>query len=138
MKFRSEIIHVDGNPNKNGRIYTAETVESILKTWKEHKYIVFGFSENDEEIIIKPSEICGQIDNLWLEGDSVMAEGHMLDEHIGTKVLKELNEVDLGMYISINGIGAYENDNKTVKDYELKYFSLTNESAFCVDKIKLL
>ena len=135
MKIKAEIMFLDGKPNKNGRIYTAETANNILETWREHKDINFGDVDYDD---FKPKNICGQISNIWLEGDTIIAEGELFDNHIGTKILKELNKVGLGMYLSFSGAGTYDYDNKTIKDYELVCFHLANESAFYVSKIEEL
>ena len=134
MKIKAEVMFLDGKPNRNNRIYTNEAAENILNTWKEHNDIIFGM--NDENIEYKPIDICGKVDNVYLEGDIVIVEGELLDNHIGTKILKQLREVGLNMYITISGCGDLKNDSKTIENFELHHFNLTNDSAFDVYAIQ--
>lgn len=136
MKIKCQVMLIDGKPNKNKRIYTNEAVENILNTWKEHRDIIFGMDEENPDY--KLMDICGKVDNVYLEGNIVVIEGELFDNHNGTKILKQLREVGLNMYITTTGHGILSEDGKTVKDFELYYFNLTNDSSFDVYAIQEL
>ena len=70
MKIDGQIMYVDGNPNRNGRVYTNETVNNILKNWKNHTDIIFGMPDNEND-----KDICGKIEYVYLDGDILVAEG---------------------------------------------------------------
>ena len=133
MKISCEVMMVDGNPNRNNRIYTADAFNNILNTWKEHTDIIFGIFDRLE---YNPENVCGKITNAYADGDTLIIEGDLDDNHIGTKILKSLREVGLNMYITTSGIGDLDKDNKTIKDFQLHHFNLTNDSAFDVCAIK--
>ena len=134
MKIDCQIMYVDGNPNRNGRIYTNEIVNDILKNWKNHTDIIFGIPDNE-----KDKDICGKIENVYLDGDILVAEGELFDSHNATNILKQLYKVRLNMYIVVNGYGCINmNDGKTVEDYELVSFNLSNSSSFDVLPIREL
>lgn len=135
MRISCQVIFVDGKPNRNNRIYTNEAVENILNTWKDHTDIIFGMFDALEYHL---KDVCGKITNVYLDGDTVVVEGELFDDHNGTKILKQLKEVGLNMYITTSGTGDLAEDNKTVKDFQLHHFILSNDSAFEVSGIEEL
>ena len=44
-----------------------------------------------------------------------------------SKILKQLREAGLNMYIPITGCGDLKNDSKTIENFELHHFNLTND-----------
>lgn len=134
MKIDGQIMYVDGNPNRNGRVYTNEIVNNILKNWKNHTDIIFGMPDNEND-----KDICGKIENVYLDGDILVAEGELFDGHDATTILKHLYKVGINMYIVVTGYGYINvNDGKTVEDYELVSFNLSNTSSFDVLPIREL
>lgn len=135
MKFKAEIMKINGNANTNHRIYTQESIKNIFNTWKEHNYIIYNPSQEIDEDL---NCICGKVTNLYLDKDSLLiAEGELFKNPIADAV-KQLMDIGKNMYLSISGYGAISFLNE-IKDYEFNHFIIVDETSFNVkpmDEIK--
>lgn len=128
MKFKSEIMKIDKKSNINHRIYTQESIENILNTWKEHNYIIYNPSQELDEDL---KYICGKITNLYLDDDSLLiAEGELFENPIASGI-KQLMNIGKNMYLSISGFGII-NSFDEIEDYEFNHFIIVDESSFNV------
>lgn len=114
-------------PNANGRVYSKEVVEKITKEINEKPFLILPHSTNfinNPSISDTVGYTVSAINNVEKNSISITAK---VQNFVKTALENVYNIVP-------NGIGNYEDENgegkKVVRDYELKYLSITDDSSF--------
>lgn len=113
-------------PNKNGRIYTKETVEKIVESVNDTNlpyFITEPCLEFDPNNCPNLDKAIGIVKSATLQDDNrVDFECKVNDETL--KLLEN------GIKVVPNGVGDINPETKEVTDYGLKFFSISADSAF--------
>ena len=126
MKIRAEVIKVDGNPNKNNRIYTQEVIENIINSWKQHNMIKY---EDDSDFNYR--NVCGKVTDAYASGNSIIVEGELYNECFNDCFVAP------NTYLTISGYGNV-NMNNEIEDYELDHFTIVTECSFDVKPLEII
>jgi hypothetical protein len=123
-------IVADFKPNRNGRVYPRELWEKVInseyvKEMMESKCL---FGENnhpfDDRVEIDLNNVSHCIHNMWIEGDSVIAELDLLPTPAG-EIINKLIEYGSSIGVSSRGAGSVTSDgNVDPDDYQFFTFDL--------------
>jgi len=126
INFEFTLPFGDGvTPNKNGRIYTKESVEKIVDKIKEGPIpITYQKTEFNPNKPVDLHDTLGHvIDSKYDEStNKIEITCNMFSE-------EAMKFIEHGFKVVPNGIGDI-NEAKEVVNYELKFFSITPNSAF--------
>lgn len=106
-------------PNRNGRIYTTELMESVLnddsvKESLKCKTMLVSRNKFGDSEYVEMSDVCGVVTDIRIEDDCLVVNADVFDW------------VTFPHAIRLCGIGNVE-ENGVVSDYELNHFILTEE-----------
>lgn len=138
MKFRAELIKINGKPNKNGRIYTEEALKNIEENILNKNVVYYPFKGDYDIIEYTPSDIVGKIIDVKREDNTLVVIGEFIDNVSVNPIIEIIKDLKC-LYLSPNGYGCYSlRDNTTIEEYEYDYCSITKEPAFDVKPIELI
>ena len=138
MKFRAELIKINGKPNKNGRIYTEEALKNIEENIFNKNVVYYPFKGDYDITEYTPFDIVGKIIDVKRENNTLFVIGEFIDNVSVNPIIEIIKDLKC-LYLSPNGYGCYSfKDNKTIEDYEYDYCSITKEPAFDVKPIELI
>ena len=137
MKFRAELIKINGKPNKNGRIYTEETLNEIEKNILIKNLVYYSLDENDFPDFT-PKNIVGKIINVKREDNTFVVIGEFINNVSVNPIIEIIKDLKC-LHLSINGYGSYSTkDDKTIENYEYDSCSMILEPVFDVKPIELI
>lgn len=114
-------------PNKNGRVYTKECVDSAVERFLEKKVMLTKrLPENSATVDL--SDVVGVVTDVERDDFKVTCKVEVADE-----ILAEVFESPQ-LHLVPNGTGQIEPKTKQVTDYNLVSVSLTTDSAFVEDE----
>jgi hypothetical protein len=118
--------------NKNGRIYTKSEINKVINDVRilsqiqdSRLFVESCMDRSFQRPDIDPENICGVVKGLFIEGDSaycditpLQTKAHLFD------LIDELN-----FAIRPKGLGSYEKDGKTIKNYTLVSLAITKDPS---------
>ena len=141
MRFRAELIKINGKPNKNGRIYTKQTIKEIKKNILKYNSVYIVINDFHDFYSIGAAFIIGKITKVkekigWFKR-TLIVEGELNNSEFANAIISEAQK-GVEIYLSPNGTGTYKDDNKTIIDYKYDSCSIITEPAFDVKPIELI
>lgn len=138
MKFKAELIKIDDNPNKNGRIYTEEALKNIEENILNKNAVYYPFKEDYDITEYTPSDIVGKIIDVKREDNTLSVIGEFIDNVSVNPIIEIIKDLKC-LYLSPSGYGCYSlRDNTTIEEYEYDSCSIIKEPAFDVKPIELI
>lgn len=137
MKFRAELIKINGKPNKNGRIYTEEALKNIEENILNKNAVYYSLDE-DNFYDFPPKNIVGKIIDVKRENNTLSVIGEFIDNVSVNPIIEIIKDLKC-LCLSPNGYGCYSlRDNTTIEEYEYVSCSIIKEPAFDVKPIELI
>jgi hypothetical protein len=120
-------------PNLNGRIYPSSVIEKMI-TDVTQRLTESGIPlerKMSGGVDVSLHDICGAIRNMEIVENDLMCEVDLFEGHKNKSFRYGLNEgLKSGLYhIRLRGLGSFEDDGVTIKDFELISFAITNDPA---------
>ena len=114
-------------PNKNGRIYTVESMEEAIKRCGGKLNGQIGIAENS---FIEPKNVSHQFEKLWIEDGKLMGEMKIVD-NVSGMILSEMLKTDSVAFRSAGYGKLNTNDDGTVtvSDYTLMSVNAVNKDT---------
>jgi hypothetical protein len=99
-----------GVKNKNGRIYTRESIKSI----PEHLMVAIG--EPKESLTTDIRNVCAAVDNVDIREDGIYITAHKTNTP--ARKLMDIYDQAMGLEFVTCGVGSFDNEH-VVMDYQL-------------------
>ena len=123
MKLIEQKIQILDVPNKNGRIYSSESIQKILDQKKE----IVGCIDMSQNGIVDLCKISHFCEDLKIKDGWLVCSVRVLDTHYG-KILKETINTGFTPDFRISGFGKVQADG-TVTELEIRSIDAVQDGA---------
>jgi len=127
IKLTGNLLHY-GQKNLNGRIYTKEVVENIVKQFEKREEAMFGELGYPDTFDVALANVSHRIEEIHLDEDKKALVGtiKILDTPKG-RIVKDLLKNRVGISCRPRGAGKI-NENDEIEDFKLYSFDLISGS----------
>jgi hypothetical protein len=123
-----------GVPNKNGRIYPKEVMEKAIndneQLIKNKGFMVSVYDEHsDPSNTINLTKVAAFVNDCKIENDMVVADIELLNTPMGNYIKENIDKPWSVRPVGFGKLTQNEQGQHVVSDYELLYFTFTDEGA---------